>query len=85
MFKVNNRNTRTRREIHSKLTIKTPERCQWRRSGVFIANFEHISGLVLVLLLPTLSRQMPAGLDLILKKMAHFHGALMSITAVFMG
>ena len=27
MFKVNNRNTRTRCEICSKLTIKTPERC----------------------------------------------------------
>ena len=25
MFKVNNRNTRTRCEIYSKLTIKTPE------------------------------------------------------------
>ena len=23
-------------EICSKLTIKTPERCQWRRSGVFV-------------------------------------------------
>ena len=55
MFKLNNRNARTRCEIHSKLTIKTPERCQWRcqwrRSGVFIVNFEHISHLVLVLLL----------------------------------
>ena len=26
------------------LTIKTPERCHWRRSGVFI-NFEHVSYL----------------------------------------
>ena len=43
MFKVNNRNTRTRCEICSKLTIKTPERRQWRRSGFFIVNFEHIS------------------------------------------
>ena len=41
MFKVNNRNTRTRCEICSKLTIKTLERRHWRRSGVFI-NFEHI-------------------------------------------
>ena len=55
MFKVNNRNTRTRCEICSKLTIKTPERRQ-RRSGVFIVNFEHISHLVLVFLLLTLSR-----------------------------
>ena len=42
MFKANNKNTRTRREICSKLTVKTPER-QWRRSSVFIVNFEHIS------------------------------------------
>ena len=53
MFKVNNRNTRTRCEIGSKLTIKTPERYHWRRSGVFVVNFEHISHLVLVLLLLT--------------------------------
>ena len=26
--------------FHSKLTIKTPERRQWRDSGVFIVNFE---------------------------------------------
>ena len=37
MFKVNNRNTRARCEIWSKLTIKTPERHNWCRSGVFIA------------------------------------------------
>ena len=48
MFKVNNRNTRTRCEICSKLTIKTPERREWRRSAVFIVKFEHISHLVLV-------------------------------------
>ena len=47
MFKVSNRNTRTRWEICSKLTIKTPKR---------IVNFEHVSHLVLVFLLLTLSR-----------------------------
>ena len=51
LFKVNNRNTRTRCEICSKLRIKTPE----RRSGVFIVNFENISHLVLVFLLLTLN------------------------------
>ena len=58
IFKVNNRNTRTRYEICSKFTIKTPERCQWRRrcSGVFTVNFEHVSHLGLVFLLLTLSR-----------------------------
>ena len=39
LFKVNNKNTRTRHEICSKLTIKTP-----------VVNFEHISHLVLVFL-----------------------------------
>ena len=42
MFKVNNRNTRTRCEICSKLTLKKVERRHWRRSGVFIVNSEQI-------------------------------------------
>ena len=42
LLKVKNRNTRTRCEICSKLTIKLPERRQWRRSGIFIVNFEHV-------------------------------------------
>ena len=41
LFKVNNRITWKKCEIWSKLTIKTPERSPWRRSGVFIVNFEH--------------------------------------------
>ena len=44
MFKVNNRNTRTRCEICSELTIKAPE------------DVKLISNLVLVFLLSTLSR-----------------------------
>ena len=56
MFQVNNRNTRTSCEICPKLTIKVTERRQWHRSGIFIAKFEHISHLVLVFLLLTLSR-----------------------------
>ena len=47
-IKINNRNTRTRCEICSKLTIKTPERRHLRRSGLVFVNFEHISHLVLV-------------------------------------
>ena len=43
LLKVSNRDTRTRCEICSKLTIKTSERHHWRCSGVFIVNFEHIS------------------------------------------
>ena len=41
LLKVNNKNTRTRCEICSTLTIKTPKRRDWRRSSVFIVNFEH--------------------------------------------
>ena len=41
MFKVNNRNTRTRHEICSKLTIKTLEQRHWYCFGVFIDDFEH--------------------------------------------
>ena len=54
--KVNNKNSRTRCEICSNLTIKTLERCQWRRSGAFIVNFEHILHLALVFLLLTLNK-----------------------------
>ena len=68
MFKVYNKNTRTRCEICSELTIKTPERRQWRHSGVFIVNFEHISYLVLMFLL--LSRLMPAGCKQVVGKTA---------------
>ena len=52
MFQVNNRNTRTRCEVCSNLTIKTPER---HLSRVFIVNFEHMSHLVLAFLLLTLN------------------------------
>ena len=58
LLKVNNRNTRTRCEIYSKLTVKTPERCQrrhWRRSGNFVVDSEHISHHSLVFLLLTLN------------------------------
>ena len=43
-------------EICTKL-IETPERRHWRRSGVFIVNFEHILHLVLLFLFLTLSRE----------------------------
>ena len=43
LLKVKNRNTRTRGEICSKLTKKTPDRYQWPRSNVFIVYFEHVS------------------------------------------
>ena len=56
LLKVNNRNTSTRYEICSKLTIKTSERRQWRRcfhcqlwtyftswSSVSIVNFEQVN------------------------------------------
>ena len=34
---------------------------QWRRSGVLVVNFEHISRIALVFLLLTLNKQMSAG------------------------
>ena len=47
-------------EIWSKLIIKIPERRQWRRSGVFIVNFEQISNSVLEFSSLTLNKQMLA-------------------------
>ena len=55
LFKVNNRNTRKRYEIWSKLTTKT-ERRQWRCVSAFIFNFEHISHLFLNFLFFTLNK-----------------------------
>ena len=46
----------------SKVTTKTPERRHWHCSGVFIVNIGHISHLVLVFLLLTLSKK-NAGYD----------------------
>ena len=65
LLKFKSRNTRTRCEICSKLPIKIPERLHWRCSGIFIANFEHISPLVLVSPLLTLNMQLPAGWSLL--------------------
>ena len=42
-LKINNRNTGATCEKCSELIIKTLERRQWCRSGVFIVNFEPIS------------------------------------------
>ena len=80
MIKVNNRNTRKRWEICSKLPIKIPE---WRpvlsenvrnqtfpkgvlrHFGVFLINFEYISHLVWVFLLLTFNSYMKAGQNLV--------------------
>ena len=67
VFKLNNRNTGKRSEICSKLTINTPERRHWHRSGVFIFNFKHILHLFLVFLLLTLNREMLARIEISLK------------------
>ena len=56
LFKVNNRNIRTMREICSNLTIETPKRRHWHHSVVFIVNFEQISRIGLVILLFTLNK-----------------------------
>ena len=72
MFKVYNGNTRTKYEKSSKLTIKTPERCHWRHSGVFIINFEHISHFVLVFLLLTLNMLLAAWKAIFYEKLPIF-------------
>ena len=55
LLKVNNRNSRTKCEICSKLSIMLLERRHWRRLGDFNVNFGHISHLVLVFLLLTMN------------------------------
>ena len=60
-FEVNNRSPIKRCEICSKLTIKTLELRHWRRSGVFIVNFEHISHFVLVFLLLIVNKKRLVG------------------------
>ena len=42
---------------------------RWRRSGVFIVNFEHISHLFLVFISSTLSKLMSAGAVLTTKQL----------------
>ena len=56
LFRVNDWNIRIMCEICSMLTIKAPEWRQWRRSGVYIVNFEQISNIVLVFPLLTLNK-----------------------------
>ena len=56
LLKINERNVRKRCEIYLKLTIKAPERRHWRRSGIFIVNFDYVlPHFSLVLLLLTLN------------------------------
>ena len=43
--------------------MRRTERCQWRRSEVFIDNFDYVSHLVLVFLLLTLGMYLFAGFD----------------------
>ena len=47
-------------ETCSKLTTKKPERRYWRSSGVFIVNFKHNLHLILMCILLTSRREMPA-------------------------
>ena len=56
LFKVNHENNKVMYEKSSKLTINTPELRQWRPSGAFIVNFEHISHAILMISLLTLNK-----------------------------
>ena len=42
LFELNNRHIRTKCRMYPALVIKTPERCNSRRSSAFIVNFEHM-------------------------------------------
>ena len=75
LLKFNYRNTRTRYEICSKLTIKISKRRR-RRSGIFIVDFEQISHLVLMFLLLALMNFFLEGIQLIIRV---FHEELWNI------
>ena len=62
LLQVNNRNTKRRCKICSKVTLKIPEQHPRRRSGVFVVNFKNISHLVLLFLLLTLNMELPPGI-----------------------
>ena len=55
-FTCSRSTTKTLEKSVKKLTIKTPERRQRRRSGVVIVSFENISHLFLVFPLLTLDK-----------------------------
>ena len=55
MYKVNNKNTRARCEVCSKLTVETPEPRLW------LCSDEHISYLALGVSIVALNSKMPAG------------------------
>ena len=55
-FTCSRSTTKTLEKSVKKLTIKTPERRQRRRSGVFNVSFENISHLFLVFPLLTLDK-----------------------------
>ena len=58
LFKKNNRKTKKKYEICSKLTIKAPIQHQGYRSGVFIINSKYISQVFLVFPLVNWSKYM---------------------------
>ena len=66
LIKVNNGNIKTLFEICSKLTLKAVEQCHWRRSDVFIVNFEQPSHIALVFPLLTLNNWISAEMQYLL-------------------
>ena len=63
MLKADNRNTKLRCEICSKLTIKTPERDHWRCSGAFIVNFWIYFAPCSRVSIANLEQEIPTGLS----------------------
>ena len=70
LFKINERNPRTKQQICPKLTMQITVRRQWSCSDVFFNNFEHISHLAKVSLVNF--EQVNAGWQPILSLMLYF-------------
>ena len=64
---------RKRYELRSKLTIKSPERPYWRRSGVCVVNFEYISYLFLSVTVVDSEQDIFSGEGLIMLKYNILH------------
>ena len=65
MLRINNRHTRKRGEVCSKLTIKPPEQRQCCCFGILIVNFEHTLYLFLVFVLLNLSMKLFAKVNVV--------------------
>ena len=63
MLYLSNKNTRKRCRTYSKLITKELERCHWFCSVVFIVSFEHFFTPFSSASIPTLNKQLFAGMS----------------------